>query len=339
MSLRPSQLSKMCRICTKISENVENIFENEKNGKTLADKILLCTQIHIEKQDNRPSKICSRCFDELERVYEFRKLVEKSEYCFLEMVLSMSHTNSCDEENISDYGAIEVKMEEYSDNKQTEQISSIDVYDLDQVFKEEPLEPSIVSPNSLENRRLNKRNEKTRKIQKRHQKSIRSKKCTKDIITPKVFECYKCREKFTSFWKTSTHLKQHDAQEKYKCIVCGSKFVSWEEYNRHLCQGSSIQCSYCNETFFATAQLLEHLEKTHNEKTLFKCEKCGHFYSMLLLKQYHMVQHVNEHSKPFVCEICGKGFGSRISLRNHEEIHSDEKRKKIQVKNKSNVNF
>lgn len=146
------------------------------------------------------------------------------------------------------------------------------------------------------------------------------------------FECYKCKQSLSSLWKISVHLKQHDAEEKFKCIVCGMRFIQWKMFNQHLCQGISIKCSYCDELFTTTTSLLNHLDQSHEEKTLFKCDKCGRFFSMLILKQIHMLQqHLDEQTadnKPFVCKICKKGFGTKVSLRNHEEIHSDEKRKK-----------
>lgn len=321
MNLDNVQLSEMCRICMKISQSLECLFDNSENGKTLADKLLFCTRISIEERMDRPTKICNRCTVELERAYEFHNLVRNSEAAYQELMLSTTNRIEIDEENVNLFKIFEVKLEENRCNRLRKPLSPSEVCDIDPIMgnKQAPIS-NITEQKDKKAYNSTSRNQ--------LQKPIETTKHSKNV-KPKEFQCYKCKEQFTSFSKTSFHLKQHDAEEKFKCIVCGSRFILWEEYSRHLCQGSSIQCSYCNETFFATAPLIDHLEHWHDVKTLFKCEKCGHFFSMLLLKQYHMVQHSNEGSKPFVCKVCGKGFGSRSSLRNHEDIHSDDRRMKF----------
>lgn len=318
------QFDELCRICTRPSRNLKSLFANsELHGMTLVDKIRSCTQILIREQMDRPSKICNSCAIELDRTYEFHILVRSSETNFQKLVLSQQMTHIT--ENIHSVEMVEVKLEEDNSSALTEQISLCEVRAIEPLnLKNEDLENNIATSNIIKNCGKGKNIEKIKKQQNQQPK------CSKDV-KPKVYECYKCKVQFPSFWKTSICLKQHDAEEKYKCTVCGSRFILCEEFNRHLCQGSSIQCSYCSETFFATAPLLEHLEHSHDEKTLFKCEKCGVFYSMLLLKQYHMAKHANDAGcRPFVCEICKKGFATRVSLRCHESIHSDEKRKKIE---------
>lgn len=325
MDLENLQFDELCRICTRPSQNLKSLFANsELHGMTLVDKIRSCTQILIREQIDRPSKICNNCAIELDRAYEFHMLVRSSETNFRELILSQQMTHIT--KNAHSVEMVEVKLEEYNSSALTEQIPLCEVRAIEPVFKNEDHENSFAASSIMNNCEEKKSTEKFKKQHNQQPKHISSTKFSKDV-KPKVYECYKCKVRFPSFWKTSICLKQHDAEEKYKCTVCGSKFISSEEFNRHLCQGSSIQCSYCSETFSATAPLIEHLEHSHDEKTLFKCEKCGVFYSMLLLKQYHLAKHANDAScRPFVCEICKKGFATRVSLRCHESIHSDEKR-------------
>lgn len=312
-------LSKMCRICTSTFEESRNLFEYSDNGQTLADKIFICTQVFIQDQADRPIRICENCCIKLERACEFQNLVRNSEQLFQSILFSISHTK-----HNTTLDEIEVKLEEEqeADKKLVEEIICNEVSRIGSVIENERPARRFGTHHVTESDKKVKSNERTK----------RKSAGTKDS-TDQVFECYKCRERFTSFWKTSSHLKRHDAEEKYKCIVCGVRFILIDEFGRHLCQGCSIQCAYCSESFLATTSLLDHLEHSHAEKTLFKCEKCGHFFSMLLLKQYHMaLQHSNEESdesKLFVCKICKKRFGTKMSLRNHEEIHSDDKRKQF----------
>ena len=59
-------------------------------------------------------------------------------------------------------------------------------------------------------------------------------------------------------------------------------------------------------------------------KSLHKCPKCGAgFYSLEHLDN-HMESHWKE--KPYVCNYCWKPFATKISLTNHEKLHTEERR-------------
>lgn len=305
-------LNELCRTCITKSCDLQNLFEIGEHGESLADKIFACTQILIRKQIDRPSKICNNCSIQLNLAYDFQNLVKNSEKSFQKLLCSAVEIN---DGNTNLLDVFEMKLE----------------IDQERTFVDEtkpapiPFEFWDINPVNIDEHKIKKR----KRVKK---KEILIKKRISDKRS-KWFECYKCKQQLSSFWKTSVHLKQHDAEEKFKCIVCGIRFILWEDFSRHLCQGSHIKCAYCDETFVATIALLNHLDISHDEKTLFKCEKCAQFLSMSLLKQFHMTQHLIERTddkKPYMCNVCNKGFGTKISLRNHEEIHSDEKRKQCQ---------
>lgn len=317
-------LDDLCRTCAKKSSKMLYLFGNSDDGETLADKIFVCTQIYVNNQIERPSKMCSNCALRLEQAYDFQKLVKSSEEIFQQMLLPTKTDTVTAKEIIDDpisIDVLDIKVEE-DEEPITTASNSAEIKQTDNaktVIKKERSKSIVIV-------KASKKCEKNRKQKIKDELVIKRKK----DIRNKIFECYKCKTKCSSFWKTSVHLKQHDAEEKYKCIVCGSRFILWQEFNRHLCHGSDIRCSYCNETFAATIALLNHLEQSHDEKTLFKCEKCAQFYSMSSLRQYHiMIQHADiesEESKQFVCNVCKKRFSNKYALRSHEEVHSDEKR-------------
>lgn len=326
MSLECSQYDDLCRTCAKISYNMQNLFDIAIDGGTLAEKIYLCTQIHITQQMDRPSNMCNRCAHKLEQAYEFYESVKNSEQSF-QNVLAMATTksNRCAKETPIPAEMVEVKMEMHPvDNIIEHDTTTTPIADINDVIvdvKEEQTEYDSLEmvPIVKKQRKQTTKKKTTISIEKRGKE-----------FPNKTFECYRCKEKFPSSWKTSVHLRQHYAEEKFKCNICGVRFVMYEDYNRHLCQGSSIACSYCNESFDTTIALLNHLEETHDKKTLFKCEKCAQFLPMELLKQIHMLQHIeveSDDTKPFGCNVCKKRFATRLSLRNHKEIHSEEKRK------------
>lgn len=328
MSFLCTQFDEFCRICAKRSSyNMKNLFGDANDCETLAEKIYQCTQIHLTQQINRPSKVCNQCAYKLEQAYEFYESVKNSEQTFQNMIMMPTlKSKTCTEQKPIPAELVEVKMETQDVDNIIEHDSAIvpiaDMIDVIVGGKEEPTEYD-----SLE----------MEPIARKQQKKMTKKKITIPIEKRgrgrpgRMFECYRCKIQFRSFRKTSVHLRQHYAEEKFKCNVCGVRFILLDDYNQHLCQGTSIACSYCNEIFDTTNALLNHLEQSHEEKTLFKCEKCAKFYSMELLKQIHMLQHSEqfetEDSKPFGCNVCKKRFANRLSLRNHKEIHSEEKRK------------
>lgn len=325
MSVFVDPLDELCRICVAKSINMRNLFEKTEDGDTLAIKIFVCTQVCISHQFDRPSSICNGCAKQLENSYRFHKLVENSEKNFLEMLSPAVHLMKIDEVKSNPLEIVELKMELDQGSTFSEQTDAGSYLSNLSISRPEINEDP--PPEEKSRIKSNPAKEKAKQIANKRAKEYKRNKEFK----AKNYECYKCKERFPSLWKTSVHMKQHDAEEKFKCIVCSSRFVLWDEFSRHLCQGSSIQCAYCSETFFATVALLDHLERSHDEKTLFKCERCARFYSMALLKQYHMMQHVDvetEDTKPFACKTCKKRFATKMSLRNHEEIHSDKKRKR-----------
>lgn len=322
-----NQFDELCRTCTKKSYNMQNLFDDISNGETLAQRIYLCSQIHITQQIDRPSKICNQCVYQLEQAYEFYESVKNSEQRFQKMLLMPTENPQIYKKGTPiPAEMVEVKMElQHSDNiiEHDSTITPIaNIVDVIVDVKEEQNEYDSLELEPI----VKKQRKQTTTTKKRA--AILVEKRSRGKHPNRTFECYRCKEQFPSSWKTSVHLRQHYAAEKFKCNICGVRFIVWDDYNRHLCQGTSIACSYCNETFYATNALLNHLDHSHDEKTLFKCQKCAQFYSMELLKQIHMQQHIeieSEDSKPYGCSVCKKRFSTRLSLRNHKEIHSEEK--------------
>lgn len=333
MNSERNPFDELCRTCTKKSYNMQNLFEDANDGETLVEKIYLCTQIQIAKQIDRPSKICCECAYKLEQAYEFHGSVKNSEQIFRKMLLTpLTNPNRCAKERPIPAEMVEVKMEMQNiDNIIEHDSTTTPIADIVDDMIDVKEEEEQTEYDSLEMEPIIKKQRKQTTAMaatKTKRPIISAEKRGKEKYPNRSFECYRCKEKFLSCWKTTVHLRQHYAAEKFKCNVCGTRFTVLDDYNRHLCQGTSIACSYCNETFDTTVALLNHLEHSHDEKTLFKCQKCAQFYSMELLKQIHMRQHVeveSEDSKPYGCNVCKKRFSTRLSLRNHKEIHSEEK--------------
>lgn len=103
-------------------------------------------------------------------------------------------------------------------------------------------------------------------------------------------------------------------EERNKCAVCQLQGAT----DQHLCiQEECISCEHCPQKFISTNDLLEHLERAHNEKKLHKCLKCNDYFRMMFLKILHERSH--DAIEPFVCNVCSKSFTIQGSLINHQK--------------------
>lgn len=138
------------------------------------------------------------------------------------------------------------------------------------------------------------------------------------------FECHICKRELNTFREVKSHLKQHVAARDKKCVVC-NEFLTSNELSEHMCfSNRSISCEYCEGEFFATSELVQHIASEHEERILYKCRKCGKFYTSNNLRQLHEKTHTETPQPfPFICEICSKGFSDSIKLKTHAITHSD----------------
>lgn len=69
-------LDRVCRTCLieKEKEQLKDLFEF-----CLAETVMACVNISIEESDGLPSHICMDCLQEVERIFNFRQLCERSD--------------------------------------------------------------------------------------------------------------------------------------------------------------------------------------------------------------------------------------------------------------------
>lgn len=144
------------------------------------------------------------------------------------------------------------------------------------------------------------------------------------------FECYICKIRMTRIADVKNHIKQHGYYNK-RCEVCYKQFISSEEQRLHMCGtievSGPIKCEYCSGSFQAISQLLAHLDCEHDNRTMYRCQKCPKFFGMKQLVDLHEKYHPEV--KPFACEQCCWRFGNQEKLNRHLLTHSNESMTKI----------
>lgn len=135
----------------------------------------------------------------------------------------------------------------------------------------------------------------------------------------------------------NNYIKKHNSLSKFldkklqKCSMplCKVKLQNMEKLNYHIkCHvDTSFKCPECNETFSFWKPLTGHLWRLHKiDMELYSCDKCEYkTFSLGHLNNVHKLIHSD--TKPFVCNICLRGFKNSKQLRNHKGSHKQKTEK------------
>ncbi|CAN8016043.1 unnamed protein product [Ixodes persulcatus] len=113
----------------------------------------------------------------------------------------------------------------------------------------------------------------------------------------KPHQCGQCLKSFSSTHQLAQHVRIHTGEKPYKC-------------------------SYCERRFKQLSHVQQHT-RLHTGERPYKCHlpECGRAFIQLSNLQQHLRNHDSQmeraKSRPFHCNICGKGFASDSSLRTH----------------------
>ncbi|KAL7843529.1 hypothetical protein AOLI_G00250410 [Acnodon oligacanthus] len=81
-----------------------------------------------------------------------------------------------------------------------------------------------------------------------------------------------------------------------------------------------LLCSYCDQTFDEVSHLASHLQ---SHMVLFSCEVCGKAFKKRGTLRTHMIVHQKE--RPFCCKLCGKSYSCAKVLNVHLISHTGER--------------
>ncbi|XP_070499849.1 zinc finger protein 25-like [Chironomus tepperi] len=141
------------------------------------------------------------------------------------------------------------------------------------------------------------------------------------------FECDFDGKIFKTKKELYCHMRCH--LSLVECQIC-HKMQKYPYIHYHMktvhAADKKFRCKVCEKQFKSTQVLSIH-EKNHNKK--YKCDLCKKMFSVNATLNQHK-KHYHENPRSFECEICGKKFNQRSSLKNHQEVHDKNRPKSIQ---------
>jgi len=122
------------------------------------------------------------------------------------------------------------------------------------------------------------------------------------------------------------NLHAHNPEDTQICPTCGKTI-----YHKNPCEVKKhmedfhgehqIPCQKCGKIFKHPNSLSRHM-LSHRTYT---CDICGKSGALRKYKMHMLMNHTPDHQKPYICNLCGKGFGRKGSYEDHMNIHTGEK--------------
>ncbi|XP_058831002.1 zinc finger protein 345-like [Topomyia yanbarensis] len=151
------------------------------------------------------------------------------------------------------------------------------------------------------------------------------------------YACNICGIRFrVSTYLTKHILADHQGKSAYHCKVCDIPFRNQSEYYRHrnkLHLKPNVRlyrCRLCSEVPVTSKDLEAHIEVCHpgGDYPYKRCTQCDEkFVTNMKLGVHLRAKHdFGSKQQPFVCDVCGKEYSQKHSLRVHlANAHSGEK--------------
>ncbi|XP_058450250.1 zinc finger protein weckle-like isoform X2 [Malaya genurostris] len=148
--------------------------------------------------------------------------------------------------------------------------------------------------------------------------------------TEGLISCESCDASFRTRSMYVYHLqsKHPDSAElSHGCSICPKRFPSEKKAKLHEYvhlpsdQKMVHPCSYCDKKFSKLVNVQAHIKAVHIGERPYICEECGKAFGTKGALKEHQITHSDE--KPFQCIHCPKRFKNLPRLKTHEDIHND----------------
>ena len=167
----------------------------------------------------------------------------------------------------------------------------------------------------------------------------------KETVKKKNYVCTDCDRICTSRGHLKQHSLIHTGERPFVCIHCGKGFTNRSNLDRHVKMHTGIKphlCDLCGKGFIQKTSLQEHM-LIHLKKKSHVCNLCERSYNRRTNLKQHVIRcHQNSgdetkddskdgsgdnhcSKRPYLCDTCGKGFVSVVTLKLHSKLHTGEK--------------
>ncbi|KAL1485363.1 hypothetical protein MTO96_010188 [Rhipicephalus appendiculatus] len=163
------------------------------------------------------------------------------------------------------------------------------------------------------------------------------------------FWCSFCGANFPDRLEMVEHEKTHPDKHQRRCLICSKDFghrsLLRDHMRNHISGHTTLNCNLCPMVFTTKQQLSKHIRSHTRSTTRLVCEQCGAAFiqeaSLIEHRKKHMPGTIGNHKcphcpdtfalrcdltahlrihtaeRPFVCDLCGKGFVQRFQLVTH----------------------
>ncbi|XP_067635463.1 zinc finger protein 208-like [Eurosta solidaginis] len=159
------------------------------------------------------------------------------------------------------------------------------------------------------------------------------------------YPCGVCGKNFKTTRDLKRHKLYHSDDKPHKCDLCEKRFIKAAFLNYHMRTHTGekpYKCKYCERCFTTTSVLNTHLRVHHLGDNIHRCKFCPLAFRLFSELRFHSTTHKDEDPdtrernmaalreeeaklKVNRCDICGKRFKTKLLLKRHKRIHSDEK--------------
>lgn len=143
-------------------------------------------------------------------------------------------------------------------------------------------------------------------------------------FTRHLYKCHSCVLGFNHKFKLDNHMKKHDESAgPCVCSICEVRFGNAMALSAHRRRHAlRWRCALCGAMHSRVSVTADHVCREHTAThATHQCTYCAHTARSLSKLRIHLKNHMERQK----CELCGKSFRDKTSLRTHLFIHRGEK--------------